>query len=1122
MHDRRYGELPAGMAAVTGTVTEFGDFDDEEDEDEEGEEEGEAVRAKPDCLVCVAKEEDPLMFQICELEVVRSPDLKLEPLAAAIEAAKAMGINTAAAEARLAELRPMEAAVALEAALAASNANASAAANAKGGGGRLTVGDTVEIILGHHHGARGRIVQDDEDARPYTILLEGSDEVTDFLSPDMVQRGKPDFKLEQLSAAIEAAKTKGIETAAAEARLAELRSNEVTAPLTAALAAANVAAANAVKGDEADLIVGAKVRVRASVNEPRFGWGEVRPSDVGVVTRLFHQTLRRADDDDDDDDEEEDDEDEDSEARPPNCCTVKFVDLSGNWLEWKAEVAELEIVWHDRKLEPLATAIEAAKASGIDTAAAEERLAELRVEEAAATLEAALGASNAIAAGIATGEAPEPGEFAVGDAVEVVKEGRLLGRSGIVEMVDTSVDFAPDRPIYRLKLDSDSDDGAAEGPPKPADDHAAEELVRAKITRVPDETRREMLDSCTWGELTWLERWSKIVEYAPDLASGQHYSDLPALCANELKPEVFNFRLKELSAAIDAAKEKGIETAAAEARLTELRAAQVTAPLTLALGAANAAASASKATGRPTVGDLVKLIGGSLHGEVVKITNDFRDAYRLWRPRQRVFIDAGEDRVQRVAVHDFKLGELLAAIEAAKAKGIDTAAAEARLAELRPMEAAVALEAALAASNAKASAATVVHDGRLTVGDEVEILSGEHSGSRGVIVKDDEDARPYIVQLEGSGERTDFLNPQQVKRESGGDFKLEQLSAAIGVAKAMGIDTAAAEKRLTELRGEETAAPLSAALAVSDAALNAAEGKTAAPVVVGARVRVIPGIRPEFGWGHDVEPSSIGTVADTGSSRDGLEMVEIDFPGHQGWTGLRREVEVCEMPLVDLKLEALAAAVETANEAGVDTAGAEARLHELESRQATLRTAQDALQQATTLDALDVALGLAAGAKLGEAALITVRERVCDLLIMTIDLATDEPSMKAALELAEQFDQHTGYTGPASSPSRRDLTHAVSRARSGLVEMAAEDARRRERQALGLPDIEYPKEFLCPIGCEPMRDPVAASDGFTYERANIERWLKDHNTSPKVGGPSIPSPRASTHTHVHTVRTRHH
>ena len=43
------------MAGVTGTVTEFGDFDDEEDEDEEGEEEGDAVRAKPDCLVCVSK-----------------------------------------------------------------------------------------------------------------------------------------------------------------------------------------------------------------------------------------------------------------------------------------------------------------------------------------------------------------------------------------------------------------------------------------------------------------------------------------------------------------------------------------------------------------------------------------------------------------------------------------------------------------------------------------------------------------------------------------------------------------------------------------------------------------------------------------------------------------------------------------------------------------------------------------------------------------------------------------------------------------------------------------------------------------------------------------------------------
>jgi len=39
-------------------------------------------------------------------------------------------------------------------------------------------------------------------------------------------------------------------------------------------------------------------------------------------------------------------------------------------------------------------------------------------------------------------------------------------------------------------------------------------------------------------------------------------------------------------------------------------------------------------------------------------------------------------------------------------------------------------------------------------------------------------------------------------------------------------------------------------------------------------------------------------------------------------------------------------------------------------------------------------------------------------------------------------------------------------------------------------------EYLCPIGFEQMIDPVICSDGHTYERSNIEKWLKTHNTSP--------------------------
>eukprot|EP00415_Alexandrium_ostenfeldii_P003643 UN3643 len=43
---------------------------------------------------------------------------------------------------------------------------------------------------------------------------------------------------------------------------------------------------------------------------------------------------------------------------------------------------------------------------------------------------------------------------------------------------------------------------------------------------------------------------------------------------------------------------------------------------------------------------------------------------------------------------------------------------------------------------------------------------------------------------------------------------------------------------------------------------------------------------------------------------------------------------------------------------------------------------------------------------------------------------------------------------------------------------------------------DVPAEFRCPISHDVMRDPVVAADGFTYERASIERWLTDHSTSP--------------------------
>ena len=41
-------------------------------------------------------------------------------------------------------------------------------------------------------------------------------------------------------------------------------------------------------------------------------------------------------------------------------------------------------------------------------------------------------------------------------------------------------------------------------------------------------------------------------------------------------------------------------------------------------------------------------------------------------------------------------------------------------------------------------------------------------------------------------------------------------------------------------------------------------------------------------------------------------------------------------------------------------------------------------------------------------------------------------------------------------------------------------------------------EFMCPITCDLIFDPVIAADGHTYDRSAIQGWLAKHETSPKV------------------------
>jgi ankyrin repeat protein len=49
-----------------------------------------------------------------------------------------------------------------------------------------------------------------------------------------------------------------------------------------------------------------------------------------------------------------------------------------------------------------------------------------------------------------------------------------------------------------------------------------------------------------------------------------------------------------------------------------------------------------------------------------------------------------------------------------------------------------------------------------------------------------------------------------------------------------------------------------------------------------------------------------------------------------------------------------------------------------------------------------------------------------------------------------------------------------------------------------MPKVQTLEDFNCPITQQLMFDPVIASDGHTYEREAIEKWLEKNNTSPMI------------------------
>jgi len=67
-----------------------------------------------------------------------------------------------------------------------------------------------------------------------------------------------------------------------------------------------------------------------------------------------------------------------------------------------------------------------------------------------------------------------------------------------------------------------------------------------------------------------------------------------------------------------------------------------------------------------------------------------------------------------------------------------------------------------------------------------------------------------------------------------------------------------------------------------------------------------------------------------------------------------------------------------------------------------------------------------------------------------------------------------------------------------------EDRRRPEPEeempfCLDIDESLIPDDYLCPITLEMMRIPVKLSDGHTYEKKAIKKWLEKHDSSPLTG-----------------------
>jgi len=123
-------------------------------------------------------------------------------------------------------------------------------------------------------------------------------------------------------------------------------------------------------------------------------------------------------------------------------------------------------------------------------------------------------------------------------------------------------------------------------------------------------------------------------------------------------------------------------------------------------------------------------------------------------------------------------------------------------------------------------------------------------------------------------------------------------------------------------------------------------------------------------------------------------------------------------------------------------------------------------------------------------------EDVEDLFPWLLPGETAAPAAAAA-----EAAGHVAVGGAASNARHAVAAVAESAAAAAAAAAAAPSAAAHQRPAPGGDaEDEHPSDFVCPISCDLMSQPVIlCGDGHSYERSCIEAWLARSQTSPMTG-----------------------